>query len=106
MIWGKPATVTGGGPGQSAMVTCLCRPGRLRDHRAEIKHSLVDPVQLPHMHERALSSGVVPVIRTWVITGRFEDRGGVRASLAGAMRGYFRPGGGGTFVPGRWRWQD
>jgi hypothetical protein len=70
------------------------------------KHSLVDPVQLPHMHERALSSGVVPVIRTWVITGRFEDRGGVRASLAGAMRGYFRPGGGGTFVPGRWRWQD
>ena len=27
----------------------LCRRGKLRDHRAGIKHSLVDPVQLPHM---------------------------------------------------------
>jgi hypothetical protein len=32
------------------MVTCaFVAPGKLRDHRADIKHSLVDRIQLPHM---------------------------------------------------------
>lgn len=47
---GKPATVTGGGAGPLAMVTCaFVAREKLRDQRADIKHSLVDPVQLLHM---------------------------------------------------------
>jgi hypothetical protein len=41
---GSPDTVTAGAVGLLAMVTQrLCRAGKLRDHRADSEHSMVDP---------------------------------------------------------------
>ena len=74
MIWGKPATVTGWpGPVGYGDVR-LCRPGKLRDHRADIKHSLVDPVQLPHMPNRGRCVAVYLCADMYVANGGDEHQ--------------------------------
>jgi hypothetical protein len=67
------------------MVTCASvTPGKLRDHRADIKHSLVDPVQLPHMPNSGCCEFVYLCVRLYVINGRSDHQFNIVIHIGGA----------------------